>query len=257
VKIYTNLSVLYEDASMYSKSEETMRREIAVLRNGPQSELAEAVSHLAVLRSAMGDMRAAEKGQLEALRIRESVGDPAGIALAWNDLADVYVKKRDFKKGLDYAQKAMAVLGDDAKVDVSDRIGVRQTLAFALCGVKKCAKAISLLKDAIELSRTSFGDDSLAVGIEYYLMGFMAWQGGDMDDAGQWMGRGTARMKRDMGWGHAIYLHSMTEYARFLRQRGQVEQAAAAEREVRMAQNTVDVNTLSAGSVTVPVAGLR
>jgi tetratricopeptide (TPR) repeat protein len=257
VKVYSNLAVLYEDASMYPKAEDTLRREIAVLQNGSQSELAEAVSDLAVLHVAMGDLRAAEKEQLEALHIREGVGEPIGIALSWNNLADVYVKKRDFKKAVDYAQKAMAVLGDDAKVGVFDRLAVRQTLAFALCGVKECGKGIALLKDAIELSRSNLGDDSLAVGIEYYLLGFTAWQSGDMEDAGAWMARGITRMRVDMGWGHVVYLNAMTEYARFLRKRGQVEEADAAEREVRMAQNTVDVRTLNAGSLTVPFAGLR
>jgi tetratricopeptide (TPR) repeat protein len=252
VKIYSNLTALYEDASMYPKAAATVQREIFFLRNGPQNELAEALSQEASLHSAMGDMKAAEKGQLEALRIRETVGDPVGIALAWNDLARVYVKKRDFKKGVDYAQKAMEVLGDDAKLDVTAQIGVRETLAFALCGVKKYGKAISLLKDAIERSRASYGEDSLVVGVEYYILGFMAWQSGDLDNGGAWMAHGTERMKRDLGWGHAVYLHAMNEYARFLRQRGQKQEAAAAEREVRMAQNTVDV-----GALGIPVAGLR
>jgi tetratricopeptide (TPR) repeat protein len=257
VKFYYNLGGLYEEAGMYPKAEDAMRREIAVLKNGPKSDLAEALGHLAVVHVAMGDLRTGEKEQLEALRIRESLGDPIGIALSWDDLADIYVKKREFKKSVDYAQKAVAVLADNPNVDMANRLAVRQTLAFALCGVKQCDKAIQLLKETIEISTQNFGANSLAVGIEYYLLGFTAWQAGDMQDAGEWMGRGTTRMKVEMGWGHSVYLHAMSEYARFLRQRGQMEEAASAEREVRMAQSVVDVHTLSGGPAVVPSAGLR
>ena len=108
VKIYQNLAALYEDAAMYTKSEDVMRREIALLRSGPQDRLANAIGHLAVLHIAMGDFRQAEKDNLEALRIRESAGDAVGVALSWTDLADLYVKERHFKQALDYAQKGYA-----------------------------------------------------------------------------------------------------------------------------------------------------
>ena len=158
VKIYSNLSGLYEDAGMYVQSEDQMRREIAMLRSGPPDELAEAIGHLAVLHIAMGDLREAEKNELEALRVREGAGDPVGTALTWNDLAEVYIKEKQFKKALEYAEKATSVLADNPKVDVADRIAVRQTLAYALCGMKQCGQAIPILKDALELEKSSYGE---------------------------------------------------------------------------------------------------
>jgi tetratricopeptide (TPR) repeat protein len=116
VRIYSNLAALYEDACMYSRSEEVMHREIAMLRSGPQDELADAIGHLAVLHIAMGEMRQAEKDDFEALRIRESMGDPVGVALTWTGLADVDIKQRHYKQALDYAQRAMAVLAENPKV---------------------------------------------------------------------------------------------------------------------------------------------
>lgn len=257
VKIYSNLAVLYEDAAMYPQSEEVMRREISLLQSGPQDELAEALGHLAVLHIAMGELRQAEKDDLEALRIRESVGDPAGIALTWSDLADVDIKQRHFKPALDYAQKAMAVLADNPKVDVGDRIAVRQALALALCGLKRCEQGIPILKDALEMEKSSYGADSLMVGTGYYLLGYTAWQNGDIQDAAVWMERGTTRMKADLGWGHSIYLNALTEYAKFLRQRGQMEAAAAAEREVKMADAVVDARSLTTSSSAFAAAGPR
>lgn len=250
VKVYQNLAGLYEAAEMYPQAEDQMRRAISLLRSGPQGELAEAMGHLAVLHIAMGDLHAAEKDELETLRVRESVGDPVGTALTWSDLADVYIKQRHYKQALDYAQRAMAVLADDPKVEVAGRISVRQTLAYALCGLKQCAQAIPLLKEAIELEKRAYGDDSLTVGTGYFILGYNAWQCGDMADAAAWMQRGTARMKADRGWGHSIYVNAMSQYARFLRQSGQTEQAAAAQREVRQALSVVDARTLTASQST-------
>ena len=160
-----------------------MRREIAMLRSGPQDELAEAIGRLAVLHIAMGDLREAEKNELEALRIREGAGDPVGTALTWNDLAEVYIKEKQFKKALEYAEKATPVLADNPKVDVADRIAVRQTLGLALCGLKQCGQAIQLLKDALQLEKTNYGADSLFVGAGNFLLGYTYWQNGDMNEA--------------------------------------------------------------------------
>jgi tetratricopeptide (TPR) repeat protein len=231
---------------MYLKAEDAMLRAIALLKTGPQDQLAEEIGHLAVLHIAMGELRKAEKNQMEALAIRESVGDPVGIALTWSDLADLYIKQRQYKKALDYAQRAMDVLAGRPDVRASDRIAVRQTLAFALCGAGNCEKAIPLLKDAIDLSKSSFGVDSLPVGINEYLLGYAYWQSGNMHDAGEWMGRGIARMKVDLGWGHSIYINALRQYAKFLRKAGQAEAAASAEREINQAEALVDARTFTA-----------
>ena len=71
------------------------------------------------------------------------------------------------------------------------------------------------------------------------------------------MARGTARMKVDLGWGHAVYINVMSDYAQFLRERGQLEAAAVAQREVRQAQSVVDVRSLAGRSGEVGAAGLR
>src|SRR6202034_3037805 len=107
---YSGLGTLYEYAAMYTKAGEAIGWEIKLLRAGPQDQVGDALGHRRALHIAMGDPRSSQKEQLEALRVRESVGDPVGTALTWNDLADLYIHQRQFKKALDYAQKAMDVL---------------------------------------------------------------------------------------------------------------------------------------------------
>jgi len=245
VKIYSNLGGLYEDASLYLKSEDAMRHAISLLRTGPQDQLADEFGHLGMLHVAMDEQGEAVKDQLAALRIRESIGDPIGIALSRNDLADVYIKERRYNKALDLAQASYDVLAENSRVAPTDRIGSYETLAYALCGIHQCDRAIALLQSAIQLASASFGADSLSVGLVTYLLGDSYWKNGDLNRAADLMRRGTDRMKQDMGWGHAMYLNAMAQYAKLLRQRGEVEAASAAQREVRQAADVVDARSFT------------
>ena len=59
-----------------------MRRAIALMKNGPQDQLALELGQLGVLHVQMGDISQADRDEMQALRSREAVGDAIGIALA-------------------------------------------------------------------------------------------------------------------------------------------------------------------------------
>jgi tetratricopeptide (TPR) repeat protein len=243
--VYASLGKCYLDVAMYPKAEAAMQRAIALLGHGSPATLADETGQLAVLHVAMGDLKRATKDQMGALHIREQIGDPVGIALTWNDLASLYIRQRQYGKALDYAQRAMPLLASNLSVKAGDRIAIRQTLAYALCGVHQCARAIPLLQDALELARDHFGADSLAVGLASYLLGYTYWQSGQMDEAADWMQQGIERMKMDWGWGHTLYVNAVTQYSKFLRQRGQIESATLEERELRQMAAVVDARSLT------------
>jgi tetratricopeptide (TPR) repeat protein len=246
LKIYSQLGILYADAGMFSKSEAAMERAVAMMQAGPKDQLAVALGHLAEVHIALGDMHQAEKEQLEALRIRAGVGDPIGIALARSDLAALYVRERKYAKALELATQAMDVIGDNQLAEVTDRIAIRQILATALCDCHDCARAVPLLKDAIDSATNAFGPDSLSVGIASSVLGYVYWRSGDLADASAWMEQGIAKMKADLGWGHPIYLNAVSVYAKLLRQLGHMEEADTAEREVRQAHSVVDARSFVA-----------
>ncbi len=246
VKIYSQVGALYADAGMYSKSEAALERAVAMLQRGPKDQLAIALGHLAEVHIALGDLHQAEKEQLQALQIRQTVGDPIGIALARCDLASLYVRERKYAKALELARQAMDVIGDSQLVEVTDRIAVRQVLATAMCDCHDCASAVPLLKEAIESATDAFGPDSLSVGVVSSVLGYVYWQSGDLADASTWMEEGIAKMKGDFGWGHPIYLNAVSLYAKLLRQLGHMEEAAKAEREVRQANSLVDARSFVA-----------
>ncbi len=244
--IYADLGTAYEYLSMYPQSETAYRHALALLKAHPQPQLADTLKLLGTLHCLMGDLRQAEKDDLLALRVRQQLGDPVAIAQTWDDLADVYYRQRHFSKSVDYARRAMAVLADNPKADAADRIGARQTLGYALCASNSCGEAVPLLKEALGITTAAYGADSLQAGISTYQLGEAAWQNQDLDEAAGWIASGIARMKVDLGWGHPLYINALCEYVRFLRERGQMEQADAAEREMKIAAAVVDVRTQTA-----------
>ena len=256
-RLYGILGEVYENLGWYAKAEADMRKATSLLINGPQDQLAELLEHLAFLHVAMGEDRQAEKDDLQALRIRETLPDPIGLAIAWNDLADLYYRERHYRKALDYAQHAMTVVANNPKASADFRIAVRQTLGYALCGDGHCTKAIPILKDALELARATFGPDSLEGGIASYDLGFALWHSGNTADAAQWLKAGIERMKVEFGWGHELYINALRQYSLFLHQNRQREEAAAVDREMQMLTATVDVHTLANQNGQVSALGLR
>jgi tetratricopeptide (TPR) repeat protein len=245
IAIYVHLGNLYANAGMYLKAEGAMHRAIPLLKNGPQDELALELGQLGVLHVQMKNIDQAHRDEMQALRVREAIGDPIGIALTWNDIAGLYDEEHKFRKALDYGQKAYAALANRTELEPDDRIAVRQTLGYALTATRNCDVGIPILKDALELSISSFGPENSKLGYAEYVLGFGYWHCGEWGRAADWLERGTTRMKADFGWNRSLYLNAMRQYARFLRESGQLEAAVNAEAVVNQADAVVDARTLT------------
>ena len=241
---YSELGVLYLDAGMGLKADDAFRRAIALLKDGPQDQLANELEQLAVLQSAMNEMRQAEKNELNVLHIRQTLADPVGVALSQNMIAGIYDVERKFAKARDYAEKAYDGLAGRSDVGAQDRIEVWHTLGFALTGLHDCGRGIGVLKDALEMARSSPGWGDASLGYSEYILGIGYWHCGDQDHAAVLLQRGTTDLRAEFGWNRATYVYAMKQYALFLRQDGQLQEAAAAAAVVHQAESVVDASTL-------------
>ncbi len=257
IAIYVDLGGLSANAGMYRKAEDAMRRAVALMKGVPQDQLALELGQLAVLHVQMGEMGQADRDEMKALRIREALGDPVGTALTWKDIAGLYDEKHQFKKAVEYGNKAYAVLANRTDVSPYDRVSVRQMLGYALTASHNCDQGLPMLKDAVELSINSFGEGSPRLGYTEYALGHGYWQCGERSRAAEWLDRGTTRMKADFGWDRSLYLNAMRQYSRFLREGGQLEAALSAEAVVNQANAIVDARTLSPATEGFRPAGAR
>ncbi len=242
---YSQLAFLYVYAGLGLKAEDAFQRAIALLKDGPQDQLANRLAQFGTLQAEMGEFRQAEKTQMKALEIRRSLGDLKGIAFSESMIAGVFDDERKFARARDYSQKAYDALAGRTDVTAAERIEVSHTLGFALTGLHNCDRGISVLQDALEMARSSRGWGDASVGYSEYMLGIGYWHCNDRDHAAVWLQRGTSDLKAKFGLNYATYVYAMKQYALFLRQYGKKDEAVSAESVVRQAESVVDVNTLT------------
>ena len=245
-KTYVQLGLWYQNAAQWNRSEAALEHAVSLLRHpsGPDAELVTAISQLASLHVVMGKFRESEREDQEALRLGENLGDSLLIARSRDDLAILYMAKQKYQKARDLARQAEAEFVRNAGADVLDRINARFTLAQALCNLKDCPSAITLLKSALDEAKAMLRADDFSVALSTFLLGYAYWKSGNMSGAAEYMGRGTEQLSAHLGWGHPSYLRALRCYAEFLHANRQEEVANAVERRIRQAEAVVDVHSI-------------
>jgi tetratricopeptide (TPR) repeat protein len=256
-KVYLELGLLYEDAAWWDRSEAALTHAVPLLRTGPMPDLATVIGELGSLHIAMGKLRDSEKEEKEALKIRQSFGDPLQIARSQNDLAILYLTKQNYRKAKDFAQAAEAELATDERASVTDRMIAQLILSEALCYLKECVSAIPLLKANLEAAKTKMSSNDFPIGVSKFLLGFGYWKSGDMSRAEEYLRDGIAQMGIQLGWGHPTYVRALRQYALFLHETHQMEAASAVERSIRQSEAVVDVHSIQTAQGMFSLGGLR
>jgi tetratricopeptide (TPR) repeat protein len=243
---YLKLGLLYQEVAWWERSEAALAHAVSLLREPSErsGDLATAITQLGKLHVVMGKRRESEQEELEALKLRQDLGDRLQIAYSWSDLAVLYLKEKKFSKAKDLAQQADAELAANGQASAADRVTVRTVLAESLCSLKDCASAIPLLKAALSEARTVFPPNDFTIGLCDYLLGDAYWKSGDIAAAEEHLKRGTTQMSAQFGWGHPVYLNALKNYALFLRDTQRTEAANLVERQIRQAEAVVDVRAI-------------
>jgi len=256
--LYGQLGVMYEDVGQMVRAEAMLQHTVSLLRHAgePNEDLAKAVSRLGNLHVVMGKLSAGKGEDMEALKLRQKLGDPLQIARSWSDLAALAIAQHKFANARDFAQKAITEFAANAQAEVIDRIAARYALSLALCYLKECPSAVPLLKDAIDDAKAS-QQVGFPTGLGDFLLGFAYWKSGDIFDAGQHMKEGTTVMGEQLGWSHPTYLSALKKYAQFLRENQQADVANVVEARIRQAEAVVDVHSIQTAQGMFGVGGLR
>jgi tetratricopeptide (TPR) repeat protein len=256
-KTYLQLGLWYQNAAQWEQSEAALDHAVSLLRHTsePGADLATAISQLASLHVMMRKFRESEREELEALRLRQDIGDPLQIARSRNELAILYLAKQKYEKARDLARQAEAEFVRNGRADVLDRVTARVTLGEALCNLNDCPSAIPLLKVALDEAKATLHPDDFPVGLSTFLLGYAYWKSGNMAGAAEYMERGTVQMSAQLGWGHPAYLRALQWYAQFLHENRNVEAANVVERQIRQAEAVVDVHSLQNGQGVLGFAG--
>ena len=257
--VYSELASLYESAAKYDQCEGALQRAISLFRHSPESrsQLADDLDNLGLLHIEMDKMREAHEEELEALQIRQSLGDSLGTARSWNSLSGFYFMERKYAASRDYARRAVDGFSVNDRASLFERVSSRFNLAIALCAMKDCPSAIQPLKDGIDIAKAGFKPNDFPIGLGDFLLGFAYWKSGSLLEAGPSMEQGIAIMKRQVSPGNPVYLNALRQYALFLHKNGRGEDANAVEREIRLAENVIDVHSIPTQRGGLGLAGLR
>jgi tetratricopeptide (TPR) repeat protein len=258
-RAYVQLGLWYQNAAQWGRSEAALDHAISLLRHPlePGADLATAIGQLASLHVMMMKFRESERESKEALRIREDIGDQLLIARSRDDLAILYLAQQKFEKARDFARQAEAEFVKNDRADVLDRVTARVTLAEALCNLKDCLSAISLLKASLDEAKAVLHADDFPVGLSNFLLGYAYWKSGNMSGAEEYMERGTQQMSIQLGWGHPAYVRALKFYAQFLHEDQKAEAANVVERRIRQTQAVVDVHSIQTAQGMFGVNGLH
>ena len=258
-KTYLQLGLWCQSAALWERAEAALEHAVSLLRNTsePGSDLATAISQVASLHVTMEKYRESEKEQREALRLREGIGDRLQIARSQDDFAILYLSKQKYEKARDLARQAEAEFVRNGRSEVLDRMTARVTLAEALCYLKDCPSAITLLKAALAEAQASLRPEDFNLGLCNFLLGYAYWKSGNLATAALYLERGTVQMNTQLGWGHPAYLRALTFYVEFLHENQQVEAANVVERRIRQAQAVVDVHSIQTAQGMFSIDGLR
>jgi tetratricopeptide (TPR) repeat protein len=258
-RAYEQLGLSYQSAAAWERAEAAVKHAVSLLGppSAPSEDLAGALSYLGNLHVMMGKLRESEKEELEALKLRQDLGDPLLVARSWNDLAVLNLKKQKFEKTIDFGRRAEAEFVKNGKADALDRISVRLALAEALCSLKDCVSTIPMLKAALAEATATLPPEELPVSFSDFLLGYAYWKSGEMSLASEYMERGTTLMSVRLGWGHPAYVNALKQYAKFLRENQRTEAANVVERQIREAEAVVDVHSIQTSQGMFGVNGLR
>jgi len=256
---YWRLGIAYEGAAEWGRSEAALERSASLFRRVADggSKLATALNSLAVVHIATGELRKSEKEELEALNLREKMGDRLQIATGWSTLAALSLKQHKYEKARDFAGKAVAEFAANPKADETDKVAAEYALGMALCSLKDCASAVPVLKQALDDARAHFPAQELPVSMGEFLLGYAHWKSGDVQGAGREMQAGVTDMNAELGWGHPTYVAVLGLYAKYLHETRNVEAANDVERQIRQAQVVVDAGALQSGQAALGFDGLR
>lgn len=257
-RIHTALGLLYGDAAMWERSVGELEHAVSLFRHTAASsgDLATALSSLGRLHGVMGKLREGEREELEALKLREELGDRLQMARSWGDLAALYLRQHKFAKAKEFAKQATDEFVANGRSTVSDRISARYLQSMTLCVTKDCPLAVPLLKAAVDEAVATLRPDDFPIGFGEFLLGYAYWKSGDRLSADEYMKRGTVQMSTQLGWGHPVYLNALVHYDKFLRESRRMEDANVVERRIRQAEAVVDVHALQSRAGMGNIAGL-
>jgi tetratricopeptide (TPR) repeat protein len=216
------LGIAYHQEGRYQEAETAYEQSLNVLRKTPEysEQYATALSAYSTLYRDKGNMEAAWKMRMEALRVYEEINEQAGIADACASLAELAIAQKHASTARAYlncaieASKVASGLTEDFFASLSSTQGwLNET-------DKNYAAAESEYEHALMLWKHQHGEQHFLVGWGYMLLGKANAGAGDMTNALDNMRKGLGILGNTAGTANIKYLVAELAYSEALNASG-------------------------------------
>ncbi|HMG02802.1 MAG TPA: tetratricopeptide repeat protein [Edaphobacter sp.] len=253
--LWAVLASEYRKAGDFAASEDAYFKAIPLLDHSPTAarNYATALDNLAVLYLIYGRVDEAEQYNRRSAKVRSGLGFPLDQARSEEHMAEINLARHKFKVAAEEATRALEVmtrLDDPEKRDVASALNA---LAFSHCSQKDCAQGMEYAQRSLNLTRSSFGEESAPVAHSLMAVGFAEWKLGRLNNAGETMRSAIQMLRIQEGGESRGMLLAMLEYRNYLKGVHRDSEAKDIDQELALAmrQQTpvcatcVNVHTLS------------
>jgi tetratricopeptide (TPR) repeat protein len=232
--LQAQLAVIYQEATEFQKAEDAYYRALPLLKTAPsyQAEYAETFDSLGSLYLYTGRVDDAEKARKAALAVRKKLGDRSGMAVSQVHLADIALKRHQFKKAEQLALKGkegMEISGNPPEVGL---LSAFITLTYARCSRGHCDQGLVDAQQAVAFAKKHFAPQTPAVGFALQTLGFAEWKNGATRDGEQAMLQGIEILRARLVPADPRMLGAMLQYRAYLVEANRPAEAQEIQKQV-------------------------
>jgi tetratricopeptide (TPR) repeat protein len=254
--LWLQLAFAYWDATQFPKAEDAFDKSLRLLKGVPseRKQYAEILDDLASLYLSYGRQEDAESTATAALKVRQELGNPLGIAMSQIRLADIALTRHEFKKAERLAQPAMQVMQSSPDATNVALLSGFITLTYARCSLGNSGEGLQSAQQAIAFANGHYASQSAPVGFALETLGFAQWKAGATQEGEKDMREGIEILQKTLAPADPRLAGVMMQYSTYLVKTDRPVEARAIQQQVsRMTGQAgiycsncaVSVNTLS------------
>jgi tetratricopeptide (TPR) repeat protein len=216
--LWARLASDYRKVGNFNASESAYFQAIGVFEGAPSSRnYATTLDNFGMLYLSYGKLEEAERYNKKAEEVRRSMNYTLDLARSEQHMSQIDLAKHKFKEAENESAHALTVFEEEKDSEMIDFISALNALVYTRCMRKKCEQGMEAAQRSLEISRSSFGAESLQSAHSMMAVGFALWKLGRLDDADRTMLAAVQIMRSHPSHDERSLLLALAEYRDYLR----------------------------------------
>jgi tetratricopeptide (TPR) repeat protein len=216
--LWVQLALDYHLAADFLQAEDDYWRALRLLKNEPSArdEYAYILDNLSSLYLIYGRLDDADTVRKQAIKVRKKLGNPAACAESEVHLADIMIRRREYKKAERLALRGLQTMESSSKPPQSGIFTAFITLTYARCARGQCGKGLISAKQAAAFANKNFESESAANGFALETLGFAEWKTGALQDGERDMRQAVQILRTTLSMNDPRVAAAMVQYQSYL-----------------------------------------